>query len=254
VAILGDSIVEALQVADDATFAAQLERLLGVEVLNFGISGYGPAQAWRLLEHEVRSYAVNTVVYVLFTENDVRNSVGALDGQPLLPYPVVNAHGGLDFTPPGKPPALKTVLARWSATYRWGQRDVWPHVVKWRTARRAARPTPDAPLWETAWDLTDRALVALHRSAQRANARFVVAVVPPESDTTATERRLARLLERRAIPVVSLVTILRSTRGAYYPIDGHLTPLGHGEVARQLAPVIKAAMQTAPATRTTGAN
>ena len=65
IAVIGDSYAEALQVDLDKTFWSVLERKLAerwpaigqrVEVLNFGVSGYGTAQELEMLRHYVWDY------------------------------------------------------------------------------------------------------------------------------------------------------------------------------------------------------
>src|SRR5208282_382009 len=62
VAVLGDSYVEAMQVAEDQTFTAVIGRTLAtspalrgrrVEALNFGVDGYGTAQELLTLQRKV---------------------------------------------------------------------------------------------------------------------------------------------------------------------------------------------------------
>ena len=62
VAVLGDSYIEALQVSTEAMFATVLEQELNsrkvfgqqrVEVLSFGVSGFGTAQELLMLRHHV---------------------------------------------------------------------------------------------------------------------------------------------------------------------------------------------------------
>ena len=83
VAVLGDSFIEAFQVPDEQTFCAQLELRLQdspvltdrrVEVLNFGVSGYGTAQELLMLRHYVWQYQPDLVLLAFFPGNDLRNN------------------------------------------------------------------------------------------------------------------------------------------------------------------------------------
>ncbi|HXK38334.1 MAG TPA: SGNH/GDSL hydrolase family protein [Candidatus Paceibacterota bacterium] len=70
IAILGDSIVEGLQVDEDKTFAALLEQALNehkrclkkVEVLNFGLSGMGAYKEYLAYEQIASHYNPNLVI------------------------------------------------------------------------------------------------------------------------------------------------------------------------------------------------
>src|SRR5688572_30382082 len=104
VAVLGDSYTDALQVAEDARFTAVMERLLTrcdagrgrrVEVLNFGVSGYGTVQEYLLLKHHVLPYTPDLVVLAFLPGNDVVDNVRALDASSSRPYAALDERGEL---------------------------------------------------------------------------------------------------------------------------------------------------------------
>ena len=91
VAVLGDSFTEGREVALEDTFWKVAERKLSdcvgaVEVLGFGVNGYGTAQAAIALETRVWPYSPDVVMLAFFTGNDVANNSRALDGHPDRPY------------------------------------------------------------------------------------------------------------------------------------------------------------------------
>jgi hypothetical protein len=77
IAVLGDSFVEALQVESDRTFVALSEKLLSsatgrcVEVMNFGRSGYSPAEELLVLREYALKFDLDTVVLFFFAGNDI---------------------------------------------------------------------------------------------------------------------------------------------------------------------------------------
>jgi hypothetical protein len=94
VAVLGDSFTEALQVPLEDTFASTAERELAgcpgmggrrVEVLNFGVSGYGAASELLLLRGRVWAYQPDIVVLAFFTGNDVSNNAPRIKEGSLYP-------------------------------------------------------------------------------------------------------------------------------------------------------------------------
>ena len=104
IAVLGDSYAEALQVPLEDTFWAVLEQeikrcpsilLRNVEVLNFGVSGYGTAQELMTLRHHVWEYSPDLVLLAFLTANDVRNNLLALERDSLRPYFVYDGKGDL---------------------------------------------------------------------------------------------------------------------------------------------------------------
>jgi hypothetical protein len=95
VAVLGDSYVEAMQVAEDQTFTAVIGRELAncpelkgkrVEALNFGVDGYGTAQELFTLRQKVWAYQPDIVVLAIFLGNDVRNNSVMLEPDQCRPF------------------------------------------------------------------------------------------------------------------------------------------------------------------------
>ncbi len=91
VAVLGDSYTEAAQVDREENFCAVIEKTLNasdslkgqrVEVLNFGVSGYGTTQELLLLRKKVVEYSPDVVVLAFLTGNDLRNNSKALESSP----------------------------------------------------------------------------------------------------------------------------------------------------------------------------
>jgi hypothetical protein len=83
IAVLGDSFTEAMQVPLESTFPAVLERALAasgpfrgrkIEVLNFGVSGYGTAQELLTLRYFVSRFRPDLVLLAFCTGNDVYNN------------------------------------------------------------------------------------------------------------------------------------------------------------------------------------
>ncbi len=95
IAVLGDSFVEGLQVNESLTYCSQLETALNrskalgekrVEVLNFGVSGYGTAQSLEMLKHHVWEYEPDLVLLMFFPGNDVRNNSIDLEPYKVRPF------------------------------------------------------------------------------------------------------------------------------------------------------------------------
>src|SRR5882724_4056131 len=95
IAVLGDSFAEAMHVPMEQTFWSQLERKLSgcnafpgkrVEVINFGVSGYGTAQELMTLRQKVWDYAPDIVMLAFTTFNDVYDNSRALSKTEEVPY------------------------------------------------------------------------------------------------------------------------------------------------------------------------
>lgn len=107
IAIIGDSYVEGLQVGRNKNFTYLLEQRLGqqstsgkkFEVLNFGVSGFGISQYYRLLEVEVMKYKPDMVIMAVYTGNDFYNSIFELEGDVYKPYYKINGDN-IEYIPP----------------------------------------------------------------------------------------------------------------------------------------------------------
>ncbi|MEG4286889.1 SGNH/GDSL hydrolase family protein [Microcoleus sp. A006_D1] len=105
VAVLGDSFTEAIHVPVEQTFWSKLERKLGncntikgkkkVEVINFGVQGYGTAQELVMLRKKVWDYSPDIVVLAFFVGNDVINNSPKLEYDRYRPFFVYDTSGKL---------------------------------------------------------------------------------------------------------------------------------------------------------------
>ena len=95
IAVVGDSYAEALQVSlADAFWMVLEQRLKGcgglagrdIEVINFGVSGYGTAQELITLRQHVWDYAPDLVLLAVTTNNDITDNSRALKKTDEIPY------------------------------------------------------------------------------------------------------------------------------------------------------------------------
>jgi hypothetical protein len=105
VVVLGDSFVEAQQVAAEAVFTRRLESLLNlsddetVQVVNAGVTGFGTGQEYLLLEHEALRYQPDLIVLVAYLENDIGENSYRFYGGANRPYFVFGEDGALLQSP-----------------------------------------------------------------------------------------------------------------------------------------------------------
>ncbi len=95
IAFLGDSFIEAIHVPLEYTAAAIMEEKLAecpglegktVEVLNFGVQGYGTAQELMTLRHHVWQFSPDLVLLGFYPGNDIRNNYKPLEHDHWRPY------------------------------------------------------------------------------------------------------------------------------------------------------------------------
>lgn len=221
VAVIGDSYVEAIQVAEDATFTAVIGRRLKdcpalagkkIEAMNFGVDGYGTAQELITLRRKVWAYAPDVVVLAIFLGNDVRNNSPVLEGDLCRPfYDYVN--GSLALTGPFvDSPSFKL----WCMA-RFDYRDLrlldlfsngWEILRHGAAAPTAAHPVerainysiyspPAEDSWREAWRVTEGLIEATHQEVANHHAMFLavtedtgIQVWPDPAVRKAFERRL----------------------------------------------------------------
>jgi hypothetical protein len=95
IAIIGDSYPEALSVSLDQAFwwvmGTELQKCgvfpnRRIEVLNFGVSGYGTAQELLTLREQVWKYSPDVVMLAVTTNNDITDNLRALKKTDEIPY------------------------------------------------------------------------------------------------------------------------------------------------------------------------
>jgi hypothetical protein len=208
IAVLGDSYAEAFQVDRDATFWAVLERRLNetcfaetgirVEVLNFGVSGYGTTQQLQMLRHYVWPYEPDLVLLAFLTGNDLHDNTPELSDHPVRPF-YVRKDG------------------EWELDESFRQHPTYRHALSWRGRTRMSlvnrsrllqtllemrrqwqQPAPRAdgpgeetaedtssriylppqdPRWDNAWETTEYVLQRMHEEVNEKGARFLVATL-----------------------------------------------------------------------------
>lgn len=95
IAVIGDSYPEAFPVSLTEAFWSIMEKQLSqcgafagkqVEVINFGVSGYGTAQELITLREHVWQYAPDVVMLTVTTNNDISDNLRALKKTDEVPY------------------------------------------------------------------------------------------------------------------------------------------------------------------------
>jgi hypothetical protein len=277
----GDSFVFCDEVPSEATFQAQVEALdPGIEVLNFGVSGYGTDQSWLRYQRVGRELGAEVVCLGLMLENIGRNvnryrPLWATRSGVCVTKPrFVLAHdGSLELVP--QPFASReelhaaivdgSVMARVAEHEYWLGRPVLPTgklcaLVRLAGGYLAYRERAPARLWRDPagepFRVTLAILEAFHRQALLDGARCApVLLFPAKEDLCAfaLEDRpywdaLRSELERRGIPCLDLIAPLarRARELDEDPptrslyVDGHLSRAGNAIVARELLAWIRA--------------
>jgi hypothetical protein len=208
IAVLGDSYAEARQVEREQAFWALLPGELAacgfqpgkrIEVLNFGISGYGTAQEYLMLESTAMRYRPDLVLLQFTNGNDVRNNSFALEPEKDRPFFMLAGDGELRIdesfaTSPGfraRSSFTSEVTRKLTDRSRLLQlaRHVKekPFFPKAQAAQgngmeqgleTAVLAAPRDPLWEDAWRVTEALIAKTADFTQRNGARLAVVTIP----------------------------------------------------------------------------
>jgi len=208
VAILGDSMAEALQVPLEKTFWSVAERGAkecnapagrDVEVINFGVAGYGTAQELLTLRRRVSEYAPDLVVLAFYAGNDVRNNSRELEPMKLRPFfrleggALVEDDGFL--TDPEYLEYKSTFGARKALfdlrTFQLLRRAKSAFELLARSDTGSRQPEkmelglneqiflpPASATWNDAWAVTERLIVKVRDESTAMGARFLLVSIP----------------------------------------------------------------------------
>ena len=207
IAVLGDSYSEARQVEAEQAFWALLAGLLErcgfapgkrIEILNFGVSGYGTAQEYLTLKTNAIRYRPDLVLLQFTNGNDVTNNHYALEAKKTRPFYRLNPDGSLwrddSFTSSAHfavHSSRRNELLRRAADYSRVLQLV-RSVQSGMLFRQAhadgagveqgleavVLAAPREPNWEEAWTITERLIAKAADTAKRGGAQFLVVTVP----------------------------------------------------------------------------
>lgn len=213
IAVLGDSFTEAMQVGRENTFLAVSERKLAdcpaykdqsVQVMNFGVTGYGTAQELLTLRHRVWNYDPDMVVLAFFAANDVYDNHPRLNptNPELAPYFVLDKDSNdlilknslEDKSPPKK--ALFAMKKFWVDIKPYSrllelvsrkvsivesaseeQKAHWESKLGSDYLEWLAATPPKIPEMKEAWEVTERLILRTYRDTRRKNTPFLLLIL-----------------------------------------------------------------------------
>jgi len=230
IAVLGDSYAEALQVDFDKTFEAVLERRLNackafggkkVEVLNFGVSGYGTAQELLTYRYVASKYVPDLVLVAFFAGNDVRNNSRDLEPDKVRPFFVVKGDALLEDRSFAESEEFRRrtnrlhamldqlrVLRVVQAAYFIKDRiQLHGEQPRGQDARQggeaglddAVYSAPVTAQWLDAWVVTERLLAELRDEARSGGAKLVVVPLSTGIQVYPDEHERAAFMQARGI-------------------------------------------------------
>lgn len=218
VAILGDSMMEAEQVADTETTSALLRGRLGVPVVNAGVMGFGTFAEKATYEKYLRPLKPSVVVLFFYTGNDITDNACAFnrmsDGRVLkvcgrttdLGYEVEKGF----FIQGG---AIREFARTTCMSCRYAMQiyaDMVSRIKQKESKALATRPFAEvqfdvykpemSPDIQDAWKLTERALVGLRDEVEKDGSKFVLVTVPEFARVTTNLQQELKDQVRHGVP------------------------------------------------------
>ncbi|MEL7034222.1 MAG: SGNH/GDSL hydrolase family protein [Cyanobacteria bacterium J06592_8] len=258
IAFLGDSFVEAIHVPLEYTAAAIMEQKLAecsalkgknVEVLNFGVQGYGTAQELMTLRHHVWQFYPDLVLLGFYPGNDIRNNYKPLEHDHFRPYlSLENGEWRIDDS-------FKNLTQLERDYYGTTRLDYLPrwlleHSRILQLIRQAEatakqrqfeedyeqtninfyKEPPDQD-WEQAWEITEGLMTQIYNEVDQKNTDFMVFTISDSFQVNPKEKKRQEFMEKYDI------------QDLFYP-DKRIQALGEKEgftVFRLAEPLRKAA-------------
>ncbi len=274
IAMLGDSMVAAVEIDEEQTTVKRLEGMLSgksgqrnVRVMNFGVAGSSTAQELVLYRELVHEFSPDVVVLIYFMGNDFSDNSRRLSSNPRI-YFELDEDGDLVPLPfSATRNRLSSWLNRHSRFYVWQKSALkrWRLRNSGRSGSRIHDTGADAEL-AAAWDLNERLVGQLRDHVVADGARFVLVLCPAgrqvyddmwakalrEAGSAAARYdrgqpvlRLTGFANRAGIEVIDLTPALRKAATDPGPAaaerlflaggEGHLSSTGHAIVAAEIA-------------------
>jgi len=231
IAVLGDSYAEALQLPMEGAFWSIVEARLrecgamkgqNVEVINFGVSGYGTAQELLTLREKVLDYSPDIVLLTMTVINDISDDSRALKQSDDIPYFVFSdGHLVLDDSfrtslkyrlltslhdPPGwlkeRSRVVQVIYQARNAVSLW---------LQLRAQRNGSAPAaesgvsdaiyhePRNDVWRDAWRVTEALILQMRDEVKEKRARFFVVTLSGPEQVHPDPKQREKFMNKYAI-------------------------------------------------------
>jgi lysophospholipase L1-like esterase len=272
VAVIGDSFVDSSNLPEDDALTSLIEKSLDAcpaladrraEMLNFGVSGYGTAQQYLLLQRRVEPLRPNLVLLVFYLGNDVAENSPVLstEGRRTKPYFVELPSGELRLDAGFRDSEdFRQALARdWlkrlvNASFvlqllKQFQQDMTRKLLPAGTPVEYGSGTdkvalfppehpglfvlPESEEWRKAWSVTEKLILGMRDRARERNSEFGLVVIPapvqalPSEDMRRTAARAFGLADLDA-PMNRLSRFAGRNGIAYFSLLEELRARGDG--------------------------
>jgi hypothetical protein len=256
IALMGDSIVEAVHVQPDQVMNIQMEKLLqqqgyhNIEVMDFAVEGIGTTQEMIMYKERVRQFHPDLVI-VVFSDNDILNNSKVLQDKEygihtwFAPYYDLAPDGNLVFRPVESRwfNGLRTFLERHSVLVYYLERT-WlkfdPMVYNWRgvdVSFGTYSTDPLDPEWAQAWQVTEKLMAMMRHDVESDGAKFLMIAqanpftvvpdwrayvmerahkIPPGFDPATFYQRLNTITAQAGVQLESIVPYMLAYRDEHH--------------------------------------
>ncbi|MGB3404191.1 MAG: SGNH/GDSL hydrolase family protein [Microcoleaceae cyanobacterium] len=250
IAVLGDSFTFAAQVPMAENYTSILEEKLAtckafegqtVEVINFGVEGYGTAQELLTLRQQVWDYQPDLVLMAFYLGNDVIDNSKALERNHYRPFFVYQDGElvpdysfrdlGLEYsdryfiTVADRFPAWLVNRSRILQVAKKAELEAKKRqaIHHFNTVTAQNFQSPQTKKWQEAWQITDDLIIKMSKEVKQKNSDFLLVLIadpiqvhPDEveretyrlaldvKDFDYPDKRLQQLSESQDFPVLSL--------------------------------------------------
>jgi hypothetical protein len=255
IAVLGDSFTFAAQVPHEQIYTSILEQNLNlckafqdqnIEVINFGVEGYGTAQELLTLRQQVWDYQPDLVILAFYIGNDVIDNSKALENNHYRPFfsyqngELVPDYSFRDLGLEYSNRYLMTVADRFPAWLVNRSRILQvakkaeleakkrKAVHHFNTVTAQVFQPPKDKKWQEAWQITDELIAMINKETKEKNTDFLlvkiadpIQVHPDENerdtyklaldvkDFNYPDRRLQKVSQNYDFPILSLTQPFR---------------------------------------------
>ena len=250
IAVLGDSYTEAMHLPMEQAYWSLLEQKLRqcnafpgkqVEVINFGVSGYGTAQELITLQQEVWDFSPDIVMLAFTTLNDVYDNSLALSKSEEVPY-FFYQNGALVYDARFRDSKLyRRNDSRLNRVGRWFHNHLRTiqllhqvqfvakmRITDWRNRRKVAQTQAGSPAiqepimrnsdnigienmiyfepvdeeWKEGWHVTEGLITEMRNEVRQKGAKFVLVTLSNAIQVYPDPAVRQRFLQRLGIPNV----------------------------------------------------
>lgn len=252
VAILGDSFMEAIQVNDNQTTASIVRDVLGIKVINTGISSYGTISQIETYKKYIKHQEPDIVSLFFYkndiNDNDCKNNIGSNNtvtkscanlnenNELLINKNFYRAYGSSD---------LKLFIKKYCQTCILVKKGF--NILKISNQINNIEPINNQENTDfkkdKSWLITENALNILKNIIENDKSKFLIILIPSDKNT---DEQIEKMFIDLNIKYIKLEEIFNKYTQLHnlsdpkysYSCDGHWNPLGHYLSANVLAEFI----------------